>query len=591
MPVQPSSAAGRLKALPIDPQSAPQVSVPTSAANQFDGTGSMATLPKVFLKQWSPFHEIPPESFLSEQHIRTAETTAREMSLKQAIYLALKNNPQVKAVRLNPVLATETVRLANGAFDPVLTSQIDVSKDVTPSTSALQTGGTTAYSQKFYDWNFGITKVLSLSNATFGITFNNQRALSNSFFQSINPTYTPTLALSLSQPLLRNFGWKFATINVRIAESGQKQAQWNYEQSVMDFVQKVSADYWNVVLAEQSLAVTRAALKFNQDLVHNNQIAVKVGTLAPLDLQEAQSAAATSEANVATAEANLKTARAQLSQDILYNPNGTFLPAEIQPSQTPSPNQPIRINQEHALELAVQYRPSLASMREAIRAALLEVKFQKNQTLPQLNLSTQFGITSVAGATRCTPKFGNFGPPANCVSNGTPGTELPFKGTYPTALNRLWNFTYYNYAAVLSFQMPLDNASAKAELAQARIQYEQTRMQYRSALSQAVVEVQNAIANLIADKQRAQSTEQATYFAKQALRDEQVRFKVGMATTHDLLQFQQQEVAAEGNQVQAAIDLENAKLNLDHADGTLLQKFDIEFLLQNPRQRPWYAEF
>jgi outer membrane protein TolC len=64
-----------------------------------------------------------------------------------------------------------------------------------------------------------------------------------------------------------------------------------------------------------------------------------------------------------------------------------------------------------------------------------------------------------------------------------------------------------------------------------------------------------------------------------------------MATTHDLLQFQEEEVQAEGNQVQSEVDLENARLALWHAEGTLLQAFQIDFQLQDNRETPWYATF
>jgi outer membrane protein TolC len=144
---------------------------------------------------------------------------------------------------------------------------------------------------------------------------------------------------------------------------------------------------------------------------------------------------------------------------------------------------------------------------------------------------------------------------------------------------------------VLTFQMPLDNAVPRAALAQARVQYEQQRLLYRAALSQAVVDVQSALANLYADQKRAQATAQATYFARQSLHDEQIRFRVGMATTHDLLQFQEEAVSAQGNQVQAEVDLENAKLALAHSDGTLLQYFQVNWEVQNPHEVPWYAAF
>ena len=598
-PLPPPNLNGpiQMQSVPVSPQSAPQGSVPPSAANQFEHHDDFLNLPRIFAHQWSPTYEIVPDNVISERYMRSEDPNARGLTLKEAIYIAIQNNPALKASQLDPIASMETVREANGAFDPNLTAQGDIEKSVVPVTSALQTAGATSFVQKFYDWNFGINKVSAITNGTWGVTFNNDRSLSNSTFAGVNPDYAPSLALSLSQPLLQNFGWDFATINVQIAESGQKQAQWTYGQALQDFVQKIGGDYWNVVLSEENLQVARAALRFNLDLVRQNAISLKVGTLAPIDLQEAQSAAATSEANVYTAEANLKNSRTQLRQDVMLNPYGTFLPEEIQPLTRPNPQEQTVVDEERALELAVQYVPSLGSMREAIRDALLQVKFSENQVLPQLNLGAQFGLTSTAGTTPCeVSSFSSSTGTGNCTVPTTPpvahnGNKLPFGGIYGDALDRLWGFTYYNYAAVLTFQMPLDNAVPRAALAQARVQYEQQRVLYRAALSQTVVNVESSLANLYADYKRAAATASATYYARESLHDEQIRFRVGMATTHDLLQFQEEEVSAEGDQVQAEVDLENAKLALAHSDGTLLRQFNIDWEVQNPHEVPWYAAF
>jgi outer membrane protein len=597
-PLPPPDLTGpiQMQSVPVGPQTPPHASVPPSASNEFQHHDDFLNLPRIFAHQWSLTKEVAPDNVISERYLHSEDPNARGLTLKEAIYIAIQNNPSLKAAQLDPVASMETVRESNGTFDPNLTAQGDIEKTVIPVTSSLQTGGGTAFVQKFYDWNFGINKVSAVTNGTWGVTFNNDRSLSNSAFAGVNPAYEPTLALSLSQPLLQNFGWQFATINVRIAESGQKQAQWTYGQALQDFVQRIGGDYWNVVLSEENLEVARAALRFNLDLVRQNAISVKVGTLAPIDLQEAQSAAATSEANVYTAEANLKNSRTQLRQDVMLNPYGTFLPEEIQPLTRPNPQEQVGVDEERALELAVQYVPSLGSMREAIRDALLQVKFSENQVLPQLNLGAQFGLTSTAGTTNCLPSLsGMKTATTNCETtiSGTtvPGTKLPFGGIYGDSLDRLWGFSYYNYAAVLTFQMPLDNAVPRAALAQARVLYEQQRVLYRAALSQAVVNVESSIANLYADYKRASATASATYYARQSLHDEQIRFRVGLATTHDLLQFQEEEVSAEGNQVQAEVDLENAKLALAHSDGTLLQQFNINWEVQNPHEVPWYAAF
>jgi outer membrane protein TolC len=168
---------------------------------------------------------------------------------------------------------------------------------------------------------------------------------------------------------------------------------------------------------------------------------------------------------------------------------------------------------------------------------------------------------------------------------------LPFGGIYGDALNHMLNAQFYNYAGVINFEMPLDNAAAKAALAQARIEYEQARMTYRAALSESVTNIESSLANLRAEEKSAQATAEATYYAEQSLHNEQIQFRVGLATTHDLLQFQSELVTAQGNEVTTDIALENARLALWHAEGTLLRTFNIDFQVQNPHEMPWYAAF
>ena len=579
--------------IPVPAPATPDLIGPSTQTAPFEHGASVLSLPATVTGQMSPTQQVAPESIISQSFLRTRDDTVRGLSLKEAIYIGLENNPNIKVAELDPLASEESVQIANGAFDPSLTGEGDIIKSVVPVSSPFQVTGSRAFTNRLYDWDFGLNKVSALTNGTLGLTFNNERAYSNSSFSSINPSYVPQLALSVSQPLLRNFGWNFATLDVRIAESSQKESQWNMLQDVEDFVLRIGADYWNVVLAEENLQVAEYALRLNSDLVRQNRISLQVGTLAPIDLQEAQSAEATSAANVYTAQAAQRAARAALRQDVMMNPASTFVPQEIEPTDKPNPAHEQNPNEEVALETAIQYRPSLEGMREAIRGALMQVKFSENQTLPQLNLGAQFGLNSTAGDSHCIRNFSNL-LGGNCAA--TPlipgsGTKLPFGGIYGDALNRLFGFSFYNYAAVLNFAYPIDNAAPRAVLAQTRVQYESLRMQYRAAISTAVVAVQTALANLVADQKRVQATREATYYAAEALHDEEIRFKVGMATTHDLLQFQEQLIAAQGNQVQAEVDLEDARLALEHEQGTLLRAFQIDFKLQDPHRSPWYSKF
>ncbi|MGD0673374.1 MAG: TolC family protein [Candidatus Binatus sp.] len=584
---QTSSVGAQNSAPPVD------VSVTSQAAHKFE-TNPILSLPDMLARQWVPGREDLARDYFP----RIEDNQEHKLSLKETIYLALENNPGLQSVSLDPVAATESVKAANAVFDPQLSSQIDTEKEVTPVSSPFQNPGSITDVGKFYDWNFGMSKVLSGSNGTLGITFNNDRELTNSGFSPVNPVYTPTMVMSLSQPLLQNFGWQFATINVRLAESAQRSSQWNYASSVNDFVQRIGNDYWGVVGAEQSLQVADSALKFNTDLVRVNGNNVRLGMMAAVNLSEAMSAAATARANLSAARAGLEIARTTLRQDVALNHSGAMLAAEIEPLQQPDTKFGPLETDDDAFKAMLEDSPALAGLREAIRSALIQVKYAENQTLPSLNLGVQIGITSEAGNSKCTAS-GTIPAYANCYDpNGPitkPGTdnaaELPFGGDYGTALNSLFDFKFYDYAAVLGFSMPLDNAAAKAALAQAHVSYDQARMQYRQALYQAVLLVKSALANLRAYEEQVDATREATAYAAQSLHDTQAQFRVGMATTNTLLQYQSNLVTAQGNEVQADVGLENARLALWHAEGTLFGQFNIDFQVQNPRQSPWYSRF
>jgi outer membrane protein len=361
----------------------------------------------------------------------------------------------------------------------------------------------------------------------------------------------------------------------------------------------VGFDYWNLVRAIENLRVAQAALKFYDDLVRQNRISYNVGTLAPIDVDEAGAAAETARANVYTAEANVESARAALRQDTMINPSHAFIPDNVEPTDRPNPREQPSLDDEQAIEHAVLYRPILHELRQGIETYQLQAKFMENQLLPQFNLITQLGITAENGRIICSPVFLP-GQPSNCIVGepfgppivGVPGFNVPYKGGYNTALANMFTLNWYQYSVFFQWAWQLDNATAKAALSEARVSYEGQRMGYREMLSQVITEVETALANVRADLKRIAATEAATTYARLALQNEEARFRVGMATTHDLLQFEAQLASAEGNQVQAEVDFEEAKLQLLRARGDLLTYFNIYFEPQDPHEDiPWYGRF
>ncbi len=248
----------KLKASPIGKQESPDVVVPPSETKRLEHTPQ---IPDVVQHQWSLTREVPVESIFSDEYMKTRDAKTRSISLKESLYLALKNNPAVAAASLEPVISLQGVRGSWAVFDPGPDQPDGRAKErYADDLECCRPAAPTGFVQKAYVWDFAINKTLATTNGTLGVTFTNSYGSNNSLFTAVNPAYTPALTLSLNQPLLRNFGNEFATINVRIAESNQKQAQFNYEQQLNDFVLKVGTDYWNVVRAEENLEVADKAL-------------------------------------------------------------------------------------------------------------------------------------------------------------------------------------------------------------------------------------------------------------------------------------------------------------------------------------------
>ncbi|HLH77991.1 MAG TPA: TolC family protein [Candidatus Binataceae bacterium] len=588
---------------PVAPtQNKLSLTVRSRDADRYEYGDRLLSVPQILKDQWNWAHALPEESLNDLNYLRTFDPRVARMTLNEAVYWALKNNPQVEVGRLNPLAAVEAVKQAAAAFDPRLLANGERLQSYIPITSALDTVNTVTkqpdlgLSTNQWQWNFAINKLLASSNGVLSVLFNNSRINGNNFFESVRPFYVPTLTLSLTQPLLRAFGWKFATINVRLAHSALRQAQFNYEQTLQDLVYKVATDYWAVVLARDQLKVAEQTVAFYDDLVRDNMAQLKVGTLAPLDVREAQAAAETAQANLFSARAVLGNAEIVLAQDVMLNNADSFLPRTIEPIDHPNPDESMVAEEEHSLEDGFAHLPSLAAARAAISSAAINVQYMDNQMLPSLTLGSQVSLTSQAGELVCNPPLGAS---SSTVFNCTTipgvafnGETLPeYRGGYGTALSQMFSFRYLTYIFSLNFEMPADDAYLRAMVAQARMQATQLHRQYQAAVDQMVVNVRSAVANVAADIQTVKASRARSAYARAAFYDEQKLFANGMATTHDLIQYQTEDATVEANELQAEINLEDAKLALRHANGNLLRQFRVDFHLSPPPPRPWYDTF
>jgi len=194
--------------------------VPTASfAQTADDNIPIPSFQKQLREQWTIEDLQPkpePKAFLE-----TRDDTLERLSLREAVAVALANNPGIAVERLGPEFARADIDRANGVFDPTFQASGTVDRSVVPASSVLQ--GAQVLREKDYVYALSRPKLLR-SGATFTIAGTSTETNTNSRFYGLRPQYVPNVLFTLSQPLLRNFGIDLTILLVRSAEANSSVA-------------------------------------------------------------------------------------------------------------------------------------------------------------------------------------------------------------------------------------------------------------------------------------------------------------------------------------------------------------------------------
>jgi outer membrane protein TolC len=548
-----------------------------------------------WLRQWRP--GVPASAALEIPSPITRDDEVQEVSLREAIALALANNPGIAARRLEPFGRAEGVLEAQAVFDPTLAGEIGQRHTITPNASSLAGTRTSKIDDRFA--NIHLFKTFR-TGTTATIDFLNDRLDNNARFFQLRPQYTPDLSFSLVQPLLRGLGWDFTYLVVRVAERTADAALYNYEAELANFIATVIAAYWNVVRARETLEVQRESFTLAGRTVEENEARVKVGLLPPVATLEAQADAKSREEQVIIAENDLAIARQQLAQLVYYRPAGTFVPRTLEPVEEAKPEE-VAADLDQTLATALGERPEIHASARGVEAQQLNEKIAGNALLPRVDLVGSYGVNGLSGTNRpstftsLTPV-----PGANCqpIQPGpapagfrctTPPS--PFAGNAGEAYDRMTTNEFRSYSFGVQFQAPLSNALARSQYTQTRIARDQAELNHRDLLSRVTLEVRQSVADVITTRQRIDTTRVARELAEENLRNQQKRHEVGMATTKDLLDFQTRLTEARAAEVAAKIDHAIALARWRRAQGRLLTHYQVVVEHPGRRSTPWFARF
>ncbi|MCC6847932.1 MAG: TolC family protein [Deltaproteobacteria bacterium] len=563
-------AAAPAGAMSGDPNGRAIIDTETSARREaeFEET---PYLPQVFAHQWAyraPAIDTPDASI--------AETETARLTVAEAVHQALLHNPGIAAQRLTPLRQREDVRTAEAIFDPIISGAVNKDRRKAPNSSAL--AGVPISVQENVNFNASFAKTLR-TGGDFRIDFTNNRFVSNARFQGLIPQYEPELLFSLNQPLLRNFGLNFAYLLVDVTKLQSEAAAWQYRADLANFVKRVIAGYWIVVYTRQNLAVQRESLALAHQTLRENQERVRVGLLAPVAVKEAESQAAAREQQVIVANNQLDNALRTLQQVVYLQKGAAFIPRPIEPIDDPRTT-PVVVDAQAALNLALEQRPEVHAQTYDLKSKQVTARVRENQLLPRVDFVGNFGLNGLSG---------------DAVSVVDPSTgqqvQTPYDGSYWEALDRLTSKKFYSYQAGVEVEIPIGNAAAKSEYAKAKIDVSQSELTRRQLFSTISLEVSTAVNDVVANIKRIEASRIARELAEENLRNQQKRLEVGIATTKDVLDFQDDLTQARGIELQAATDYNISLAELARAQGTLLDEYSVVVEIPGKRFTPWWARF
>jgi outer membrane protein TolC len=482
----------------------------------------------------------------------------KNLSLDEAVQRALDANIDLAVGRLSPQIQDLANAQVRGVYRPTLTSSFGDNSNRTQPTSQIS-GGTNVQSgieTKTYNWAAGLSQAMQVSGGTVGLNWSNSRSTTTSNNAILNPTYQATLTASVSQPLLRNLRIDSNRESLATGLIALENANTAVRALVINTVANTKNAYWDYVYAVQAVDSARMSLDLAQKLVEDNKTRVEIGTLAPLDVVSAQAEAATRQQTLVTTLASQRTAEIALKRLIVGGTSDPLWTMTLNPTDRPPADFGEKIDLEAALKYALEKRTDLVTARKNLDSTAVTLKYLRNQTLPQLDLTASYATTGTGGT---------YLERSSILGGQIIGT-IP--GGYSDALSILRKFYFPRWSVALNLSYPIGVSSADANLARTQVQYQQSVEQLKSLELSVATDLTTQALTVRSSLESVQAAMAARVLSKQRLEAEQSKFDVGMSTNYNVVLAQRDFIDAQNTELRAILNYRKALVDFQRKQET-----------------------
>ena len=442
-----------------------------------------------------------------------------------------------------------------GPGDPVTGFTLGLNNASTPLNFASLTGvgiegSHTATYGTFFGKGF-------FTGTSFLAAVNGQRNSTTSTNSLFNPSIPTSLTVGLNQHLLKGFGRRANAVFIRIANNDLKVANSVFRRQVITTIAQVLNAYYTLLADRDQVRVAQSAIEYSQRLVEDDKKQVQIGTLAPLDVVQAESTLATDQQNLIVAQTTYLQQQEVLKTMISKKVTSGLAGVEIEPTDNlPEPKPGDIPPLAQALAEALKNRPELEQDELNLRNQDYTIQSNRNGLLPSLDAFATYQSNGLAGIPFASIGF---------ASPGGLGDSLSqiFRGVYPS------------YSAGLTLSIPIRNRVEQANAAQAMVELHQMQASMQRDKNTIEQDVRNAEIAVTQARAQINAALKARDYAQQALDAEIKKLHLGVSTTLNVIQLQQQFVLAEGNLAKARQVYAAALVQFNQATGTTLDAHNI----------------
>ena len=444
--------------------------------------------------------------------------------------------------------------------DPVVNGTIQFERQKSPQTSLFVPRSYT--NTDSYDFTYTQGWVTGTSGT---LTWNNNRTTNNGF-NSYSPQLFSSFKATVTQHLLQGAGIWVNNRFVYEARLDRRITDSTFRQQILSTVNQVENIYWVVVSAYEDVQAKERALAQSTQLDSDTRKQLDIGTVAPLDVVQADSNVATDKQALINSQSNLNYQQLVLKQAIARNLNDPALvAAPIIPTDRVNLDQLQEEGQtpDDLTQIAFKNRPELEQAVLAIKKDEITLKGARNALLPTLDVYGFYGGEGIGGA-----------PNTACNIFGTP-CGASTSSNYPTVLSKLVDGSSPDKGIGFNFQLNLRNRTAQADQARSLIEYRQSEMHLEQLYTQIrmqVVAQQYALSN---DRAQVMASIAAEDYARQSLDAEQKKLHLGASTTANVLLQERNLATAENNLINANLTYAKDRALMYEVLATTLQHYGI----------------